>query len=209
MGRTAVFLDRDGVINNHGGYINSAEDFSLLPGVAAAIRRLNDAGIPVIVVTNQGGVAFGHLTEDELAGIHAKMERELAQEHARVDAIYACPYHPRGTVAGLNRESRCRKPQPGMLERAGEEHGIDLTRSYMVGDMTVDIAAGAEAGCTTILVQTGIAGSDGKIDVSPDAIVADLPAAVDWILAPAARSRSTESRDCSSESGTRSPCREA
>jgi len=191
-GKAAVFLDRDGVINNHGGYVNSAADFVLLPGVAEAIRRLNHAQMPVIVVTNQGGVAFGHLSAAELTEIHDKMERELAREGARVDAIYACPYHPRGTVAGLDRESRCRKPQPGMLEQASHAHGIDLLRSYMVGDMTVDIAAGREAGCTTLLVQTGIAGSDDKMDVTPDATVADLPAAVDWILDQATAHQATE-----------------
>lgn len=180
--RGAAFLDRDGVINNHGGYINRPQDFALLPGAGSAIRRLNDAAVPVVVVTNQGGVALGYLTPDDLDAIHAKMELELAKEGARIDAIYACVHHPDTTIPEYRANPRCRKPEPGMLESARDDLGIDLSASFMVGDTTTDILAGQRAGCRTILVRTGYAGKDGIVDVTPDWTVADLSEAVDRIL---------------------------
>ncbi len=181
-GKAAVFLDRDGVINNHGGYINSAEEFALLPGAAAAVRRLNEAGVPVVLVTNQGGVALGYLTKEELEAIHGRMNAQLAEGGAKLDAVYACLYHPKGTVPGLGRTSRCRKPQPGMLEAAARDHHLDLSRSYMVGDMTTDIVAGKNAGCRTVLVQTGQAGGDGQVEATPDLVATDVGDAVEIIL---------------------------
>ena len=178
----AAFLDRDGVINNNGHYVNSQEDFQLLPGAAAAIRRLNEAGLPVVVVTNQGSVALEYLTLDELGRIHDAMDTLLAAEGAHVDAVYAALTYPSGTIPELTRESHYRKPSPGMLEQARDDLGIDLARSTMVGDATTDILAGQRAGCRTILVKTGFAGEDGWTEADPDHVVADLAAAVDLIL---------------------------
>jgi len=203
-GVRAVFLDRDGVINDQTAFVNAPDDLCLLPGAAGAIRRLNEAGIPVVVVTNQGGIAMGHLTEETLAAIHRRMDELLAAEGARVDAVYYCPHYPGATtgkplVEGSSAlratdfdprrrspeaapDCPCRKPGTGMLEKARDELGIDLSVSVLVGDATTDILAGLRAGCTTILVRTGLAGRDGKADARPDHTVDDLPAAVDLIL---------------------------
>jgi D-glycero-D-manno-heptose 1,7-bisphosphate phosphatase len=182
QGRGAAFLDRDGVINDQTAFVNEPADFRLLSGAAAAIRRLNEAGIPVVVVTNQGGIALGYLTEDDLAVIHEHMAELLAAEGARVDAIYYSPYFPNGTIPRYAKESPDRKPGIGMLERARDELGIDLCKSYLVGDATTDILAGNRAGCTTILVQTGQAGTDGKQVAEPNYTAKDLAAAVELIL---------------------------
>lgn len=181
-GRAAVFIDRDGVINDQTAFVNAPDDFRLLPGAAAAIRRLNEASLLAVVVTNQGGVAFGYLTEVTLAAIHERMRDLLAADGAHVDAVYYCPHMPEAPVAAYARDCPDRKPGTGMLEKARDALGIDLRRSFLVGDATTDILAGARAGCTTILVQTGLAGQDGKTVASPDHTVADLAAAVDLIL---------------------------
>lgn len=181
-GRGAAFLDRDGVINDQTSFVNTPADFRLLPSAAAAIRRLNEAKIPVIVVTNQGGIALGYLTEDDLAAIHERMAELLAAEGAHVDAVYSCPYYPGGTIPRYAKDSPDRKPGIGMLERARDKLGIDVRKSFLVGDATTDILAGIRAGCTTILVQTGQAGTDGKEVAEPNHVAADLGAAVDLIL---------------------------
>ena len=185
QGTAAAFLDRDGVINNNGNYVNSADDFELLPGAADAVRRLNDAGIPVIVVTNQGSVALEYITREALEAVHDKMDRLLAERGAHVDAVYAALTHVRGSIPHLATESRYRKPDPGMIEQAEQDLGVDPSRSFMVGDASTDILAGKRAGCRTILVNTGFAGGDGNVDVTPDVTVADLAAAVEWILGSA------------------------
>jgi len=181
--RGAAFLDRDGVITTQGTHVNRPDDLELVTGAGAAIARLNRAGVPVVVVTNQGGIALGHLTEETLGAIHDRMRRELARDGAHVDAIYYCPHHDRATVTAYLAECDCRKPAIGMLERARDELGIDLRESVIVGDSTSDILAGIRAGCATILVRTGFGGEDGKCTVEPDAIVDDLPSAIDRILA--------------------------
>jgi histidinol-phosphate phosphatase family protein len=181
-GVAAAFLDRDGVINNNGRYVNTVEDFELIPGAADAVRRLNEADIPVIVVTNQGSVALEYLTRDELERIHDKMEQLLADHGACADAVYAALAYPEGTIPELTKVSKYRKPDVGMIDRARDELDVDPARSYVVGDATSDILMGNRAGCFTILVETGFAGEDGKAEATPDIVVADLPAAVDLIL---------------------------
>jgi len=180
--RAGVFLDRDGVINSNAWYINTPDEFQLLPGAAAAIRRLNAAGVPVVVVTNQGGVALGYVTEKMVGRIHDRMDELLSAEGAHVDAVYASLAYPDGAVPSLSIESPYRKPAIGMLAQARDDLGIGLLLSTMVGDATTDILAGQRAGCRTILVRTGFAGEDGWAEAKPDAVVADLPAACDLIL---------------------------
>ena len=141
----AVFLDRDGVIAEQSGYVNQPADLVLMDDVAEAIGRLNRAGIPVIVVTNQGGVGMGYLTEEALARIHDRLELLLAQAGAHVDAIYYCPHMADARLETYRLDCPCRKPNPGMLERAHKEFGIDLRASVMVGDATTDILAGQRA----------------------------------------------------------------
>ena len=178
----AVLLDRDGVISEQTAFVNRPEDLVLIDGAADAIARLNRAGLPVAVITNQGGIAMGYLTEQDLAEIHERMEQLLAEAGAHVDGIYYCPHHSRAPASTYSVDCSCRKPSIGMLERARNELGIDLRKSVLVGDATTDILAGQRAGCSTILVQTGFGGQDGKAEATPDYVVADLAAAVDLIL---------------------------
>lgn len=174
--RRAVFLDRDGVVVEQvDGYLTRPDELRLLPGVARAIKRLREAGFVVVMVTNQAGIGYGRLSEEALSEVHRRLEAELALEEAGVDAIYYCPHTPEEGCP-------CRKPAPGMLERAAEDLGIDLSHSYMVGDMTTDIEAGKRAGCFAILVRTGFGGADGRSGEVPDAVCDDLPQAVDYIL---------------------------
>jgi D-glycero-D-manno-heptose 1,7-bisphosphate phosphatase len=149
---SAVFLDRDGVINRkarEGEYITSWEEMELLPGVAESIASLSRAGFWVIVVTNQRCVAKGLISEVGLTALHRQMRDALARQGARIDAIYYCPHD-------LESLCECRKPAPGMLIVAAQAHGIDLASSWMIGDSDSDIAAGKSAGCKTIqLVDNG------------------------------------------------------
>jgi|GEM_PF-256395 len=180
--RAAAFLDRDGVLSDQTAFVNRPEDFNLLPGAAAAVARLNRAGIPVVVITNQGGIALGYLTEDTLASIHERMAELLAAEGAHADGVYFCPHLLNATVTRYLRECSCRKPGTGMLEKARDDLGLDLRKSILVGDATTDILAGIRAGCRTILVRTGYAGKDGKAAAEPDRVAADLSEAVSIIL---------------------------
>ena len=179
MGRKAIFLDRDGVINEDTNWIASPEEFKLYPFAARAIRLANDAGWLVIVVANQSVVARGLCTLETVDRIHARMEAELAREGARVDAIFFCPHHP---DYGERKVCGCRKPATGLVDRAVERFGIERGESYMVGDKTSDIQTGLNAGLKTILVRTGKAGRDGLFDVQPDWKGDDLLTAVRRIL---------------------------
>lgn len=147
----AVFLDRDGTINKYVGFLNQIDDFELLEGVSEAIKRINDSGYLVIVVTNQPVVARGEVTVEELREIHNKMETLLGQDGAYVDDIFYCPHHPHrgyeGEIRDLKIECMCRKPKPGMLLAAAKKYNIDLECSWMIGDGNNDILAGMEAGC--------------------------------------------------------------
>ena len=152
----AVFLDRDGTINQYKGFITQPEQLELIDGVAEAIRKINASGYLAIVVSNQPVIARGECTEEELANIHNKMETDLGKQGAYVDALYFCPHHPDKGFAGERVEYKiacdCRKPKPGMLLRAAKEYNIDLSQSYMVGDSYRDVEAGLAAGCTPIYI---------------------------------------------------------
>ena len=186
-GRPAVFLDRDGTINEQMGYVNHLSRFQLLPGVARAIRSLNEAGLPVVVVTNQSGLARGYFPESLLEAVHAEMYRLLAQEGARLDGLYVCPHHPEAREERFRLDCDCRKPRTGLLERAAAELGLDLGRSYMVGDRWSDLRCGAAVGASTILVLTGYGLGDAAYvgpgqPVQPDHVAEDLLAAAEWII---------------------------
>ena len=185
MGRPAVFLDRDGTIVREVEYLRSPKELRLLPRAGAAIRRLNEAGFAVVVVTNQSGIARGLLTEDDLEEIHTVLRRRLARRGARVDAISWCPHHPEAVLPEYRRRCRCRKPSPGMLVQAGRELDLDLARSYAVGDSERDVEAGRRAGCRTVLVRTGYgAKTEARVGegLSADHVADDLSGAVEWIL---------------------------
>ena len=178
--KPAVFLDRDGTLNEEVGYLSRPEELRLLPGAAAAVAQLNAKGIPVVVVTNQSGIGRGYYGWQDFAAVMSRMGTLLALENAHVDAVYAAPHHPEGRGDYAVPDHPDRKPNPGMLQRAAEEHGLDLGRSWMVGDKAIDVEAGRRAGCRTCLVRTGYgAGEDGA---GADLVVHDLPEAVARIL---------------------------
>jgi mannose-1-phosphate guanylyltransferase / phosphomannomutase len=185
-GRRAVFLDRDGVINVERDPVAAPEKLNLLPGAVDAIKKINRSEFCAIVVTNQPMIAKGFATENDLDRIHAKLETLLGAEHAYVDRIYYCPHHPEKGFAGERPELKipceCRKPSPGMLFKAAADFNLDLSSSYMVGDQTVDVQTGINAGCRTIMVKTGYAGSDGKHSCRPDVLADTLSDAVESIL---------------------------
>lgn len=186
-GRPAVFLDRDGTINEQMGYVNHLSRFQLLPGAARAIRSLNEAGLPVVVVTNQSGLARGYFPESLLDQVHAELHRLLAEEGAHLDGLYVCPHHPEAREERFRLDCDCRKPRTGLLERAAVELGLDLGRSYMVGDRWSDLRCGAAVGATTVLVLTGYGRGDALYvgpgqTVQPDHVAEDLERAAAWIL---------------------------
>jgi len=178
--RRAVFLDRDGVLIEDVGYLSEPGAVALLPGAAEAVAALRDAGWRVVVITNQSGVARGMLTEARLAEIHARLRELLAVEGAEIDGLYYCPHHPDGDVEAYRRSCDCRKPAPGLLRAAARELEIGLSASWMVGDKASDIAAGAAAGCRTVLVGSAARAGDGS--PAPDHRTASLPGAVRIIL---------------------------
>ena len=172
----AVFIDRDGTIARDVPYCSNPEDFELLPGVAEGIRRLNNHGFKVVVVTNQSGIAHGYFNEEMLFRIHDKMHSELAKSGAHVDAIYYCPHHPEDNC-------ECRKPKPKMLFQAASGLNINLEQSYVIGDNDMDIEMGKNVGCKTIL----LVGADketksGRQPIRPDYIASSVHAAAQWII---------------------------
>ena len=162
--RKAVFLDRDGTINEYVGFLRRPEDFRLLPGAAEAVKLIHEKGYLAVVATNQPVIARGEVTLEGLDEIHRKMETLLGLEGAFIDALYFCPHHPDGGFAGERPEYKiaceCRKPKPGMLLRAAKELNIDLAASWMAGDGKNDIGAGKNAGCRTALIGTEPLGQD-------------------------------------------------
>lgn len=168
----AVFLDRDGVINKYVGFLRNIDEFELLPGVAEAIKKINESGYLCIVVTNQPVIARGEVTVAELDEIHNKMETLLGLEGCYVDAIYYCPHHPhkgyKGEVLELKIDCDCRKPKPGMLLKAAENLNVDLESSWMVGDGENDVKAGKNAGCKTAYIKRE------EVEVDADVTVESL-----------------------------------
>jgi D-glycero-D-manno-heptose 1,7-bisphosphate phosphatase len=160
--------------------LNHVERFRMFPFAAAAIRRLNSAGLPVIVVTNQSGVGRGYFPESLVHTVHELMSQQLAAAGAHLDAIYYCP-HTSADGCG------CRKPKPGLLEHAAREHSLDLGRSFVVGDRYGDVEFAQRAGASGVLVRTGYGAGElarhaAKWPVPPDFVADDLTAAADWIL---------------------------
>ena len=155
MTRAAIFLDRDGTICEEVGYVNHLSRSRLLPNSLEAIGLINQAGLLAVVTTNQSGVARGYFSQDLVESVHAKLQASVTGAGARLDAIYYCPHHPTEGTPPWRAVCECRKPEPGMILRAAREHGIDLSRSFVVGDSVADIEAGASAGVPGILVKTG------------------------------------------------------
>jgi D-glycero-D-manno-heptose 1,7-bisphosphate phosphatase len=181
-GRIAVFLDRDGTLNEEVDFLRTPQDLRIIRGAAAAIRTLNVRGIITCVISNQSGIARGFLTEDDLGTIHEAIAHELLREGAHVDRFYFCPHHPTEGLPPYRRECTCRKPLPGMLQQGAQDFGIDLTRSFVIGDRIVDIQAGAAVGATTFLVQTGY-GTSSRVECARERVVPDhvVPSLVEAI----------------------------
>jgi D-glycero-D-manno-heptose 1,7-bisphosphate phosphatase len=174
--RTAVFLDRDGTINQEVAYLHDPADLTLIPHAPDAIRALNQRGILAILVTNQAGIGRGLYSEAAMHRVHAEMVRRLAAEGCHLDDLYFCPHRP-------DEACSCRKPAPGMLLQAAQKHALDLAACYMIGDKITDVEAGHAAGCQTILVLTGYGEQEQKKGTTfqIDFIARDLLEAVQWI----------------------------
>jgi D-glycero-D-manno-heptose 1,7-bisphosphate phosphatase len=187
-GERAVFLDRDGTLIREVGYLRDPSQIDLEQDALEAVSLLNQHGFPVVLVTNQSGIARGFYTERELMDVHAALGRLLAVGNARLDGLYYCPHHPEGVVEAYRRRCRCRKPGIGLVERAARDMHIDLSGSYFVGDKRSDMELAGRAGLTGILVKTGygertwrecLEDSDAP---KPDRVCENLREAVDWIL---------------------------
>ncbi len=151
----AIFIDRDGTINEDIGYVSEPDELVIYPYAAEAVRLINQSGLKAIVITNQSGIARRMYTEETLDAIHNRMIEEMARDGARIDAIYYCPHHPRIGDDRYRKMCDCRKPGTGMLVRAAREHDIDLARSYVVGDKASDINLATNAGARGVLVMSG------------------------------------------------------
>jgi D-glycero-D-manno-heptose 1,7-bisphosphate phosphatase len=185
--KRAVFLDRDGTINEEVGYLRNLSDLRLIPGSAAAIRRLNDAGLKVVLVTNQSGIARGYFSEAQLQVIHERLSQMLLDEGARLDAVYYCPHHPTAGNSLYTRECDCRKPGTGLIDKAARDLNIDIKQSYVVGDKWSDVELGQKAGAFSVLVRTGYgAGDEGNVRpphvMDPDFTAHTINDAADWII---------------------------
>jgi len=182
--RPAVFLDRDGTISEEVGYMTDLSKYSIFPWTSEAIRKLNEAGLVTVLVTNQSGVARGLFGSGDVDLVHDRLRHEIGRAGARLDAIYYCPHHP-------DDECGCRKPRPGLLYQASLEIGLDLPGSFMVGDRYTDVATGRAAGTRTILVLTGLGREQHRAYKDelrqPDFVADTLDHAVDFILASSGR----------------------
>jgi len=171
----AVFMDRDGTLVRDVPYCSSPDELELLPGVPEAIKRLNRGGFKAVVVTNQSGVGRGYFDVPMLKRINDKMAADLAKEGARLDGIYYCPHLPEDNCD-------CRKPRTALLRKAAADLNLDLSRSFMVGDMLSDVVAGQTAGCRTCLVSGLGTSSVVLLKIKPHQVATSLAEAADWIL---------------------------
>jgi len=192
--RAAVFLDRDGVLIEDVHLLTDPPSICMFECTPPAIQALKDKGFRVIVVSNQTVVARGLATEEDVRRVHDRIQELLREANgSQIDAFYFCPHHPNATLPDYRIDCNCRKPRPGMLMQAAHEHDIDLGHSYMVGDRITDIIAGMQAGCETILVQTGAHLQEPietteplDLSIRPDFVCQDLAQATDYILESAA-----------------------
>lgn len=190
---TAVFLDRDGTINEEVGYMDCLSKLKLYDHTAEAIRMINEKGMKAVVITNQSGVARGYFTEDFVRLVHSHIGEILQSNGSFIDAFYYCPHHPTEGTGAYLKSCACRKPEPGMLIRASQDLNIDLTRSYVIGDMIKDIEAAGRVGAKGILVRTGYGlnaiqedlparNLREKVMIQPACIADDILEAAKWIL---------------------------
>jgi len=187
MTKRAVFLDRDGTINLDVGYPSRYEQIEIYAFSFEAVRKINAAEFLTVIVTNQSGIGRGFLTEDDLRKIHARMAEEFLAHGARIDAFYFCPHYDLSEIPRYRLDCSCRKPKPEMALRAAADLGLDLSRSYMIGDKVEDVEFGLAAGAVPVLVRTGYGlSAEAKLrerSITPAAVAGTLLEAVDWILA--------------------------
>ena len=178
-------MDRDGTVCEEVGHLEAPDRLRLIEGSAEAIRLANEAGLQTVVATNQSGVARGLFGETEVLEVHDRLRELLGERGARLDGIYYCPQHPEEGNGRHRRDCDCRKPRPGMLWRARDQMGIDLSRSYLVGDRLRDLAAATAVGATPVLVLTGYGRRERETAVdghAPAHVAENLLEAVRWIL---------------------------
>ena len=183
----AVFIDRDGTLNDEVGYVNHLSRFRLFEFAAPAIRLLNQAGWRTFVVTNQSGVARGFFDEDLVKRVHSHMLKQLARDEARIDGIYWCPHHPTAGQPPYRQECDCRKPQPGLLHRAARDFNLNLARSVVIGDRYLDVNMAHKAGARGVLVLTGYGLGEYEYQrhswpSPPDYVANDVLDAVNWVI---------------------------
>lgn len=177
----AVFLDRDGTINEEVGYLSRLEELKIYENAAEAIRLMKQKGFLAVVITNQSGVARGFFSEDFIITVHNKINEYLKAHGTSLDALYYCPHHPRYGNEHYRRECSCRKPQPGLLIKAAEDLDIDLKSSYVIGDMPRDMDIARRVGAKGVMVKTGY-GKNVVATSKPDYIAEDLLDAAKWII---------------------------
>jgi D-glycero-D-manno-heptose 1,7-bisphosphate phosphatase len=185
MTRPAIFLDRDGTLNEDRGHVDRLDLLALFPWTADALRLIRRAGFATVVITNQSGIARGMLDERFLDAVHREIDRRLAPAGAAIDRYYHCPHLPESKRPPGEQPCRCRKPAPGLIEQACRELDIDPARSVMVGDRWADVACGRGAGTRAVLVRTGHGLRESRQqppDLHADAILNNLMEAVGWIL---------------------------
>ena len=184
--RPAVFLDKDGTLVENVPYNIDPHKIRLRPGVAAGLSRLRQAGYLLVMVTNQSGIARGYFREDQFVESAGRLNEIIFKESSvRLDAWYYCPHHPTEGVGRYRVDCDCRKPRPGMLVRAAAAYGLDLAASFVIGDKASDTAAGHNAGCLTVLVQTGYGATEWQAwhdPRQPDCVAANLLEAAHWVL---------------------------
>ncbi|MFN0108414.1 MAG: D-glycero-beta-D-manno-heptose 1,7-bisphosphate 7-phosphatase [Blastocatellia bacterium] len=183
--RRAIFLDRDGTLNEEVGYVRNLDEFRLFDFAGEAVRLVNEAGWLVIVVTNQSGVARGKFSEEFLNQVHAQMLAKLENNGAQVDGIYFCPHHPEIGETPYRQVCDCRKPQPGLLLRAAKDFDLDLSLCAVIGDRLRDVGMAKPVGSRSVLVLTGYGQEElyeANSPEAPDHVATNLLEAVRWVI---------------------------
>ena len=190
-GRPAVFLDRDGTLIEEVGYLNRVERVRFFPWSVDAVRALNLAGFAVVIVTNQSGVAQGYFDEAFLEQVHGFIDQRIRAGRARIDAYYYCPHHPTARLEPYRMVCDCRKPKPGLVQRAARELGLDASRSFVVGDRWGDIQLAHASGAKGVLVRSGYVHDEDEPPADgrgADMVAENLMEAAAWIIGQASRS---------------------
>lgn len=173
--KPAIFLDRDGTINKDIEYLHEPDKFQLIPNAIPGLKKMQDMGFRLIIITNQGGIGLGYFTKEDFYSVNRKMFSLFSEQSIKIDKIYFCPHN-------VTENCTCRKPKTGLIEQAKKDLNPDMDQSFMIGDKTADIQTGKNAGLKNILVRTGKAGQDKEYQIKPDFIAKDLLDAANWIL---------------------------